>query len=281
MNAEEQYLNNLRLILENGVLKENRTGINAITFPHTTIQHDMNKGFPLITTKKMGIKNISTELEFFIKGLRDKQWLKDRNCHIWDEWCNPSKIPNNLNDEERKSFQRDENDLGLIYGNQWRNFNSSSIDQLKEIVDKIKNNPNDRRMVCSAWNPIQFNEMALPPCHVLWQVTIVNNKLHLCWYQRSCDYFLGIPYNIASYGLLLKLLALEGGYEEGILTGFLADSHIYENHIEQVNIQLKRKPFNLPNLVINNFKNIFDWEYTDVNLIDYSSHEKLTGVVAV
>jgi thymidylate synthase len=281
MNGELDYLRILQYVYKNGFLKENRTGVSAYTVPHLMIQHDMSLGFPLFTTKKMGIKSISAELEFFIKGLSDKKWLQDRKCFIWDEWCNPAKIPAGLSDEERKEFQLHESDLGKVYGYQWRNFNSQDYDQFKTIVETIKKDPNNRRLIVSAWNPLQFNEMALPPCHILWNVQIIGNKLNLCWYQRSVDTFLGLPYNIASYALLLKLLCLETGYEEGILSGFLADVHIYENHIEQVQEQLSRTPYDLPQLNIPNFKSILEWEYTDVEIKNYVAHPSIKAPIAV
>lgn len=281
MNGEDNYLSILKYVRENGTLKDNRTGIKAYTVPHMMIQHDMKNGFPLLTTKKMGIKSISAELEFFIKGLSDKKWLKDRGCNIWNEWCNPSKIPENLNEIERKKFQLEENDLGKVYGYQWRNFNSSDHDQLKNILDKLKNDPSDRRMLVSAWNPLQFDEMALPPCHLIWGVNIIGNKLNLWWMQRSVDTFLGLPYNLASYSILLKLLCEESGYEEGILSGFLADVHIYENHIDQVDEQLSREVLDTPKLVIKNFKSILEWEYTDLELVDYKSHPSIKAPIAV
>lgn len=281
MHAEKNYLNLLETVLQNGFLKPNRTGVAAYTVPHLMLQHNMKNGFPLITTKKMGIKNIAAELEFFIKGLTDKQWLKDRKCNIWNEWCNPSKVPAGLSDAERKEFQLQENDLGKVYGYQWRNFNSQSFDQLKNVINTLKTNPADRRMIVSAWNPLEFNEMALPPCHILWNVQVIGDKLNLCWYQRSCDLFLGIPYNLASYALLLELLCKESGYKPGILTGFLADVHIYENHVEQVNEQLARHPYELPVLEIANFTNIFDWQYTDTSVINYQSHDAIKAPIAV
>lgn len=281
MNGEKEYLKILKHVLDNGVLKSNRTGINAYTYPHMMIQHDMSIGFPLLTTKKMGIKSISAELEFFIKGLTDKKWLVDRKCNIWNEWCNPSKIPMDLSDDERKEFQLNEMDLGKVYGYQWRNFNSQDYDQLESVLKTLKTDSDNRRMLVSAWNPLQFNEMALPPCHVMWGVNVVGNKLNLWWMQRSVDVFLGLPYNLASYATLLKILCKESNMEEGILTGFLADVHVYENHIEQSNLQLSREPYDLPNLNINNFKNIFEWEYTDLELENYQSHPTIKAPIAV
>lgn len=281
MNGEDNYLSILKYVRENGVLKDNRTGTKAYTVPHMMIQHDMVNGFPLLTTKKMGIKSISAELEFFIKGLSDKKWLKERGCNIWNDWCNPIKIPSDLNENERREFQLNENDLGKVYGYQWRNFNSSDYDQLENVLLKLKNDPDDRRMLVSAWNPLEFKEMALPPCHLIWGVNIIGNKLNLWWMQRSVDTFLGLPYNLASYAILLKLLCKESGYDEGILSGFLADVHIYENHIDQVDEQLSRDKFDLPKLKIKDFKSILEWEYTDIELIDYNSQPSIKAPIAV
>jgi len=280
-DIENQYLDLLKLVLDNGIIKSNRTGTNTITSIPTMIQHDMDKGFPLLTTKHMGIKSVSAELEFFIKGLSDKQWLKDRNCNIWSEWCNPSKIPDGLSDGDRKKFQLLENDLGKVYGYQWRNFNSEGHDQFKSIVDCLKNDVDNRRMVCSAWNPLEFEEMALPPCHVMWGVQVLGGRLNVWWMQRSVDLFLGLPYNLASYALLLKLLAKQSGLKEGILTGFLSDVHIYDNHINQVKEQLTRTPYKLPSLDIPKFTNIYEWEYTDVSLINYTSHPSIKAPIAI
>lgn len=282
MNGEKNYLEILRFVLENGSLEKNRTGVDAFTFPHMMIQHDMSNGFPLLTTKKMGIKSISAELEFFIKGLTDKKWLKDRKCNIWNEWCNPEKIPVELKeDKEIKDFQYQEDDLGKIYGYQWRNFNSQDYDQLKSVLYKLKNNNRDRRMIVSAWNPLEFEQMALPPCHVMWGVNVVGNKLNLWWMQRSVDVFLGLPYNLASYAILLKLLCEESGLEEGILTGFLADVHVYENHVEQAKLQLSREVRDCPKLNITNFKGIQEWEYTDLILTDYNPHGSIKAPISI
>ena len=294
MNGEIEYLRLLKYILENGVRKENRTGIAALTVPHMMLQHDMSLGFPLITTKKVAFKPIRVELEFFIKGLTDKKWLQDRGCQIWNEWANPmivlkrvlnEKYPFSNVEEGRKKIQKDEIDLGKIYGYQWRNFNSQKYgndsDQLKNIVHKLHKDPNDRRMICSAWNPIQLSEMALPPCHVLWHVTHIEGTLHLSWFQRSCDFLLGIPFNFSSYALLLHLLCKESGFKEGLVTGFLSDCHIYENHIEQVKEQISRTPYELPKIETEKFTSIFDWTWEDTKSVGYKSHDKIIGEVAI
>jgi thymidylate synthase len=185
MTAEQQYLEALKTILKDGELVPNRTGISAYTYPHMMIRHDMADGFPLFTTKKMAWNTMKVELEFFIKGLTDKKWLQDRNCKIWNEWCNPKKVPSGLTDAERKDFQLKENDLGKVYGYQWRNFNSQGKDQLKYIVDQLKTNPTNRQLICSAWNPNEIEEQALPPCHWGFNVFTVNRKMHLSFNMRN------------------------------------------------------------------------------------------------
>lgn len=275
----QQYLDILNLILKDGSLETNRTGVSAYTYPHVMLRHDMSEGFPLLTTKKMAWKSIKVELEFFIKGLTDKKWLQERGCHIWDAWSDPQAIPHGLSDEERKKFQLEYRWLGKIY--RWRDFNSSGIDQLKNVVDGLKKDPTDRRLLVSAWNPCEFKEQALPPCHVLFHTTFSGGRLHLCWFQRSGDKFLGIPFNLASYGLLLHLLCKETGYAPGILTGFLSNVHVYENHIEAAKIQLEREPFPLPSVKTDKFTSIFDWTYKDTILENYQSHPTIKAEIAV
>lgn len=282
-NGEEQYLQILRHILANGQRKENRTGVDTVAVPPVTIYHDMSEGFPLLTTKKMAWKGIRTELEFFLKGLTDKQWLLDRKCHIWDQWHNPQSA--------------DQTDLGPVYGHQWRDFGgdyvrkvsarpASSVtkdgfDQLADLVHKLHTNPNDRRMVVSAWSPQQIPQMALPPCHLLWNVNHINGTLHLHWHQRSCDMFLGVPFNIASYALLLHLLALEGGFTAGQLSGTFVDCHIYVNHLKQIQEQLGRTLYKLPTISTKNFTNIFDWQADQTEVLDYQCHPAIKADVAV
>jgi len=287
------YLNIVDKILKEGILCPNRTGIPAYTIAGAIFEHDMSEGFPLLTTKKMGLRLISSELEFFIKGITDKNWLRDKNNHIWDEWAKPQLAPYG-HDEESKNKMMKERDLGPIYGFEWRHFNApyttydanyegQGIDQLKKIVETLKTNPRDRRMIVSAWNPQQFEEMALPPCHYAFQITVIDGKLNLLWNQRSVDTMLGLPFNIASYALLLHLLAKEAGLKEGKLVGFLADVHIYENHVNGAKEQLTRDPqkYPLPKIDTGNWKSIFDWTYEDTKVLDYQSYEKILFDIAV
>ena len=265
----------------------------------------------------MGLKNIATELEFFINGITDKKWLQDRKCKIWNEWGRPSKVTEKYNiqvarlenptDDDKKRLHDNiadaERDLGPVYGFQWRHFGGEyvwdentinanprlnfnpdkpGVDQMKIVVDTLHKNPNDRRMLVSAWNMVDFPEMALPPCHYSHQVIVRDGRLNLTWTQRSCDMFLGVPYNIASYALLLLLYAKEAGLQPGVLKGELHDAHIYQNHLPQVSEQLKRTPYKLPNVEIpdEKWRGIFNWQATDLILKNYMHHEKLTGAVA-
>lgn len=314
------YLDILDNIMTNATdLRMNRTGIPDIGLSAGAVfEHDMSTGFPLVTTKKMGLKNIATELEFFLHGITDKRWLQDRKCHIWDEWANPVKVeqkyniatnnlPNLTDDEKtniRNAIMDSERDLGPIYGFQWRhfggeyvwnenrinknptdNFNPKNpgIDQVQNAIYKLKNSPNDRRILVSAWNPAAIPQMALPPCHVMHQLVVRDGKLSLIWTQRSCDMFLGVPYNIASYALLLLLYAKEAGLKPGMLKGELHDAHIYQNHIPQVREQLKRKPYPLPTVEIpdDNWRGMLNWSAQGGFVLkNYICHEKLRGEVA-
>jgi len=301
--------------------KETRTGVNTRSISGYQFEHDMRNGFPLLTTKKMGIKSISAELEFFIKGLSDKKWLQERGCTIWDEWANPKKVnekmialsnmsdrDNILGEKELKNkLQKEESDLGRIYGVQWRHWRNFSelktifrdtdesgtdmeviiegkytpLDQLKNVIDRAKKNPLDRRLLVTAWRPDELDEMALPPCHYAWQILSDGYYLDLIWVQRSVDTFLGLPYNIASYGLLLTLLGLELNLKPRRLVGQLGDTHLYENHKEQATEQFGRVPFELPTIEILNFKSIFDWQYTDIKLNNYQCHPKIEAPIAI
>jgi thymidylate synthase len=285
------YLDIVRTILDTGWTKRNRTGVDAITVPGMMFEHDMAQGFPLLTTKTVPLRLVASELEFFIRGITDKEWLRSRDNHIWDEWCSPDIVPYG-HDEETQARMATERELGPIYGFQWRHFGAGyrswdtppegeGFDQLKTVVEKLKENPDDRRMIVSAWNPVDFHRMALPPCHYSFQVTVTEEKVNLLWNQRSVDVALGLPFNIASYGLLLHLLARECGLGEGRLVGFLADTHIYVNHVEGLREQLHREPYPLPTVHTEPFSSIFDWRHEDSRLEDYRHHPRIRFEVAV
>jgi len=289
----KSYLDVVRHVLEHGVVKANRTGIDALTVVGVMFEHDMSQGFPLLTTKKVPFRLVASELEFFIKGITNKKWLQDRNNHIWDEWATPLKVPYGHSAETKKQML-EEPDLGPIYGFQWRHFGAEysthdadytgkGYDQLKQLVDTLKRNPGDRRMIVSGWNPPFHEQMALPPCHYAFQVTVINNKLNLLWNQRSEDVMLGMPFNIASYALLLHLLAKETGYTEGKLVGFLADVHIYVNHIQGAKEQLTRdaNQYALPSIITDPFSSIFQWQSTDTQLVNYQSYPTIKFEIAV
>ena len=287
------YLDIVKKVLENGEKISTRQGTPAHTIAGAIFEHDMSKGFPLLTTKKMPFRLISTELEFFINGITDKKWLQDKNNHIWDEWAKPQIAPYG-HDEASKKRMLEERELGPIYGFQWRHFNApyttydanyggQGIDQLKKVIETLKTNPRDRRMIVSAWNPLQFNEMALPPCHYSFQISTIGDKLNLMWNQRSVDTMLGLPFNIASYALLLHLIAKETGYKEGKLVGFLADVHIFENHIKGAKEQLLRDPekYPLSKIETKNWKSIFDWHAEDTKVLNYESHDRISFEIAI
>lgn len=464
----KSYLKIVEEVLTEGKHKENRTGVDTLACPFITFRHDMERGFPLLTTKRMGIKNIAAELEGFLRGITDKSWYQDRNCNVWSEWSNPLGCPNWFTKEERIEHQGKDTDLGNIYGFQWRSFNGRNIpvprnldglpptisgvgvvlnnsklnlnlkhtwygmiercynknnkdyhnygakgiyvcnrwltyeyfekdcmrlpgwglkkedeleytldkdqsgykcygpntcrwasrkeqacfrsdikpiyalsldntiqffrsikecadtlrldttsishcisgrqqtykgwqfwrdkdleyvepivDQLKTILETLKQNPNDRRMVCSAWNPNQMDQMALPACTVLWDVVVIDGKLNLGWFQRSCDVMLGLPYDIASHAIILMLLSKYSGFEPGILHGTLADCHIYKNHVLGAKEQLYRGPGSLPqcNITVDPFdltsQDIVKWTYNDIEIKNYNSHPKIEFEVAV
>jgi len=287
----EAYLGIIRKILNEGVMKKNRTGTSALTLAGVMFEHDMADGFPLLTTKKMPFKLVASELEFFIRGITDKRWLQERNNHIWDEWCSPLKVPYG-HDDKTKKMMMDEPDLGPVYGWQWRNFGAGyegcnkppqgkGVDQLEALVKKLKEDPSDRRLIVSAWNPVDLDKMALPACHYGFQAVVTAKKINLLWNQRSVDSALGLPFNIASYGLLLHLLAREARLGEGRLVGFLGDTHIYEDHVEGLKEQLARKPYVLPKVRTDNFKSIFDWKYSDSVVEGYECHPAIKFRIAV
>lgn len=259
-----QYLDMLQYVMDNGADKMDRTGTGTRSVFGHQMRFDLSKGFPLMTTKKMHLKSIIHELLWFIKGETNIKYLQDNGVRIWNEWA-------------------DENgDLGPVYGSQWRDWNGEGIDQLAEVVDKLKNNPNDRRIIISAWNVGKIKDMKLPPCHMMFQFYVANNKLSCMLYQRSCDMFLGVPFNIASYALLTMMLAQVCGLELGEFVHTLGDTHIYHNHFEQVRQQMQNEPLALPIMKINPaVKDINGFKYEDFELVGYNSYEAIKAPVAV
>lgn len=289
----QAYLDIVKKIIETGETKTDRTGTGTIAIAGAMFEHDLKNGFPMLTTKKVPFKVVATELEFFIKGITDKNWLKERKCHIWDEWCSPKKVPY-AHDDATKAKMAAERDLGPIYGFGWRHFGSDyngfdkdytgqGVDQLKKMVETLKTNPSDRRMIVTAWNPEKLSEMALPPCHYGFQTTVINGRLNLMWNQRSVDTMLGLPFNITSYALLLHLLCLETGLQPGKLIGFLGDVHIYKNHLDGAKEQLTRDPnkYKLPQIETKNFNSVFDWQAEDSKIIGYECYPKIEFDIAV
>ena len=280
----KQYLDLLKNILDNGTLKHNRTGVDTISYPCQFLRHDMREGFPLLTTKKVGLKTVCGELEMFIKGEHSKKFLHERNVKIWNAWCNPQKVPYSTDPEQQKLMEA-EDDLGKIYGYQWNNFNDSGVNQLKNAIETLKTNPTDRRMLVSAWNPLQLNEMALPPCHFCFQLISDGEYVDLLWSQRSADTLLGVPYDLASYAMLLTLICHQVKMKPRFLAASFGDAHIYVNHLEQVKEQLSREPYKLPTVKILNADDpdwtIWDWKYTDFELENYQSHPAIKALIAV
>lgn len=272
-----QYLSALKFIMDNGVERMDRTGVGTKAVFGMQQRYDMAEGFPAMTTKKLAFEAVKAELLWFISGSSDVKELQKLGCHIWDA---------NASAEYWKPKARFEGDLGRIYGAQWRSwrvFNKDkTIDQLKEAIDKIKNNPSDRRIIITAWNPGELDEMALPPCHMFCQFFVANGKLSLQMYQRSCDMFLGVPFNIASYSLFLHMVSKVTNLVPGEFVHTLGDAHIYLNHFEQVKIQLERAPYALPKIWLNpEIKNLDDFKMADIKLIDYNFHPAIKAQMAV
>jgi thymidylate synthase len=263
----KQYLDLLNHIIENGVEKDDRTGVGTLSTFGYQARFDLSKGFPLITTKKIHLKSVIYELLWFINGDSNIEFLNKNGVSIWDEWADES------------------GNLGRIYGVQWRSWKKNGnkhVDQLKNLMESLKNNPNSRRHIISAWNVGEIEEMALPPCHCLFQFYLANNKLSCQLYQRSADAFLGVPFNIASYSLLMHMIAHVLNYEVGDFVYTVGDLHLYKNHVDQAKIQLHRKPYKLPNLKINGQVNdIFSFEYNDFEVVNYKSHPHIKGAIAV
>ena len=273
----KQYLDLVRHVLDNGTEKSDRTGIGTKSVFGYQMRFDLSKGFPLVTTKKLHLKSIVYELLWFLKGDTNTNYLTEIGVRIWNEWA-------------------DENgDLGPVYGHQWRNWNNEDIDQIKEVVQTLKHNPDSRRMLVSAWNPsvmpdtaksfadnVANGKAALPPCHAFFQFYVANGKLSCQLYQRSADVFLGVPFNIASYALFTHMMAQACGYKAGDFIHTFGDAHIYTNHKEQLELQLSRTPRSLPTLKINPEKtDLFDFDFSDFIIEDYDPHPHIKGAVAV
>ena len=287
----KQYLDMCKFILENGTYKSDRTGTGTISYFGYQTRYNLNEGFPLLTTKKVFLKGIIHELLWFISGDTNIKYLVDNNVKIWNEWAyekykKVSEYKGETMDEfiekirESKEFADKYGDLGPVYGRQWRNFNG--VDQLEKLIYNLKNNPDSRRHIISAWNPAEVDNMALPPCHSFMQFYVVNNKLSCQLYQRSADVFLGVPFNIASYSLFTMMIAQVCGFELGDFVHTFGDVHIYSNHMEQIKLQLSREPRKLPTMKINpNVKSIYDFKFEDFELEGYDPHPAIKGVVAV
>lgn len=260
-SLDDQYKDLLRKVILKGVEKNDRTGTGTKSIFGETIRHDMSNGFPILTTKKVAWKTLNTELKWFLKGDTNIKYLQDNNCYIWDGDYN-------------KSGASDGN-LGPIYGYQWRKKSRYGVqkDQIKLLVEGLRNNPDSRRHLVSSWDVMELDHMVLPPCHYAFQCYVADGKLSLLWSQRSADLFLGVPFNISSYGLLLSVLCEETGYKPGELIGSFGDIHLYNNHIEQAKLQLERESFTLPELKLE-YKDIYNGEF-QAELIGYKSHSAI------
>ena len=263
----KQYLDLMQHVLDNGVEKSDRTGTGTKSIFGHQMRFDLSEGFPLVTTKKCHLRSILHELLWFLKGDTNISYLKENGVKIWDEWAD------------------EEGNLGPVYGYQWRSWPSASgkhIDQITQLIDQIKNTPDSRRLIVSAWNVGEIENMALPPCHAFFQFYVAEGKLSCQLYQRSADIFLGVPFNIASYALLTMMVAQVCNLELGDFVHTFGDAHIYSNHYEQVNLQLSRELKSLPTMKINpNVKNIFDFKYEDFELTDYEPHPHIKAPVAI
>ena len=273
----KQYLDLVKHVLDNGSVKGDRTGTGTRSVFGYQMRFDLSEGFPMVTTKKVHLKSIIFELLWFLKGDTNTKYLSENGVRIWNEWANS------------------EGDLGPVYGHQWRNWNSEEIDQIKDVIETLKKNPNSRRMLVSAWNPsvlpntsVSFEEnvangkAALPPCHAFFQFYVADGKLSCQLYQRSADIFLGVPFNIGSYALLTLMIAQVCGYEAGEFIHTFGDAHIYNDHVEQLKLQMSRKPKKLPTMKLNpDIKNIFDFTFEDFKLEGYEHHPHIKGKVSI
>lgn len=263
----KEYLTLMKKILDEGVSKEDRTGTGTTSLFGYQMRFNLNEGFPLLTTKKVHLKSIIYELLWFLRGDSNIKYLKEHGVSIWDEWADA------------------DGNLGPVYGAQWRHWrceDGTEIDQIANLMNQLRNNPDSRRLIVSAWNVAQVDKMALPPCHSLFQFYVVNNKLYCQLYQRSADLFLGVPFNIASYALLTMMIAKVCGFELGDFVHTFGDVHIYNNHREQVALQLTREPRELPKMIIHgNQRDIFDFKYEDFELVGYNPYPAIKAPVAV
>ena len=280
---EAAYLDLIRYVRDHGTEKGDRTGTGTRSHFGAQLRFDLQEGFPLLTTKKVHMKSITYELFWFLKGDTHVKYLQDHNVRIWNEWSTA---------EQTARFGRPEGELGPIYGHQWRNYgaskaedgsyNQDGIDQISEVIEQIKTNPNSRRLIVSGWNPAEATQVALPPCHTLFQFFVADGKLSCQLYQRSADLFLGVPFNIASYSLLTHMVAQVCDLEVGEFIWTGGDCHLYQNHIEQVNEQLSREAYELPSLWLNpEIKDIFDFTFDDIRVENYKSHPAIKAPVAV
>lgn len=280
---EQGYLNLLQKILDEGTEKGDRTGTGTISYFGAQLRFDLSEGFPLFTTKKVHFKSIVHELLWFLSGSTNVKYLQDNKVKIWDDWATA---------EQTARFGREAGELGPVYGHQWRNYgatkkedgsyNSDGIDQIANVIHDIKHNPNSRRLIVSGWNPAEANEVALPPCHTLFQFFVANGKLSCQLYQRSSDTFIGLPFNISSYFLLLMIVAKICDLEVGEFVWTGGDCHIYNNHIDQVKLQLSRDGLPPPTVSINpDLKRIEDLKYEDITLHNYQSHPAIKAPIAV
>jgi thymidylate synthase len=265
-HPERQYLDLLEDILANGVQRGDRTGTGTLGVFGRQMRFDLSKGFPLLTTKKLHRKSIILELLWFLRGDTNVRWLQERGVSIWNEWADPA------------------GELGPVYGKQWRSWSAPDgrvIDQIAAVVEGLKTNPNSRRHIVSAWNPAEVEDMALPPCHCLFQFFVADGKLSCQLYQRSADVFLGVPFNIASYALLTLMVAKVTGLEPGEFVHTLGDAHLYLNHLDQARLQLSREPLPLPVLHVADKDDLFDFDYEDFQLEGYRAHPSIAAPIAV
>jgi thymidylate synthase len=263
----KQYQDLMRHVLANGTHKSDRTGTGTTSVFGHQMRFDLQQGFPVVTTKKLHLKSIIIEVLWFLQGSTTNNWLKERGVSIWDEWA------------------KEDGELGPIYGYQWRSWpapNGEHVDQISQLMDQIKNNPDSRRLIVSAWNVAEIPRMALPPCHAFFQFYVADGKLSCQLYQRSADIFLGVPFNIASYALLTHMIAQQTGLTPGEFIWTGGDCHLYTNHMEQVKLQLSREPLELPQLAIRRQPaSIFDYEYEDFELVGYQHHDPIKAPVAI